>query len=92
MAVNDKFPVPVVVTAILTFGVITLGLIGGLVYLVGTGHPTEAITSFFGVGNLGALIYLAARLRGIEQNTNGTQAKLMDAVIKSPPVDTTQQP
>jgi hypothetical protein len=90
--VNDRYPVPVVIAAIITFGIITVSLVLGLVYLAGTGHSTEAITSFFGAGNIGALLYLAARLRSIEQQTNGTQSKLLDAALKSPPVDVTTTP
>jgi purine-cytosine permease-like protein len=87
---SERYPTSVIVTGILVGGFITVCLIVGLVILAATGHSTEAITSFFGAGNLGALIYLIARLRSIEQNVNGTQNKLIDAAIKSPPVEVTQ--
>ena len=80
------------VTALLCATLIALGLMGGIVALAMTGHPVDVLTSVFSIGNLGTLIYVLAKVKAIEHNTNGTTSKLTDAIIANSTTATAPAP
>lgn len=70
--------------AIVMSGLVLLGVLGALVFLIYSGRSTDAVSNLFNAAQLGAVIYAIAEIRGVKANTNGVQAKLIDAAIASP--------
>jgi len=81
----------VLVTALICATAAVLALIGGIVFLAFTGHGTDALTNYFNLAQLAGLVYAIGKIKSVERQTNGTQSKMVDAIIKSPPVDATTE-
>lgn len=77
----------VLIVMIICSTVLTLGLLGAIVWLTATEHGTEAIftlITLFAVPVLGAMW---ANLTTMNQRLNGHTTRLMDAALKDKPKD-----
>lgn len=72
----------VFITAILAAMVAFLGLLFALVYLISTGKPVADITDLV---QFMITLMLYGKVRSIERNTNGTQARLMNHALGPDP-------
>lgn len=86
---DRSYPPSVIITLILTGGFIISCFIGGVTWIIIDRHdptPLIGLVNLFGLGAIGSAYYfILGRMKVIEQNTNHTNDKLIDAAINSAP-------
>jgi len=82
----------VLIVAIICATLVALGTLVLLGWLTANGHGTEALFTVFGSVLVTYLQQLHGRLAKVDQQTNGTQTKLIEAVAARPAVDVSTSP
>jgi hypothetical protein len=78
----------VAATAIVMIGLVVLSFVGAVVFLSYNEKPTEAIGLLVITPVIGLLLALLNKLHTVQQQTNGTTNRLLDAALPAPAAPT----